>query len=88
MESGGHKGERSVGGEFKYNIFDTLKKFLQILQCTQTQHNKKILKIKICYTNYLHSIMYFKSYRHDVKIYRRIVWMVYKFCAILHKRLE
>jgi hypothetical protein len=30
----------SGGGEFKYDMLDTLEELLQMLQCTPTQHNK------------------------------------------------
>jgi hypothetical protein len=33
--------ENGGGGEFKYDIFDTLSELLQMSQCTPTQHNNK-----------------------------------------------
>jgi hypothetical protein len=33
--------ENGGGGEFKYDMFDTLKDLLQMPQCTPTQHNNE-----------------------------------------------
>jgi hypothetical protein len=38
MEGGGTK-ESSRGGKFKYDIFNTLQKILQMPQCTPIQNN-------------------------------------------------
>jgi hypothetical protein len=35
----------SRGGEFKYNIFDTLLELFKILQCTPTKHNNNKKKV-------------------------------------------
>jgi hypothetical protein len=37
--------ENGGGGEFKYDIFDTLYELLQMPQCTPAQHNKKKVQI-------------------------------------------
>jgi hypothetical protein len=37
----GRKEETGRGGEFKYDIFDTLSEFVQMPQCTPTQNNKR-----------------------------------------------